>query len=149
MLWILRGYMSLDILESYTYLWEDTWGRYLLVQHPKNPEKYVICMKLAMSINQLIVDDNVYEDVVAKMLEAGAETRTQPVDFKDEFRIERLWTDRVNEFAIVPSGTNPQWRVIFHKNLKEGLSLPHLSRKQYKDVVDKMVKAGAEVWSKL
>ena len=119
-------------VEAYQFLWDNISRYYLMpseLSHTLDREfKYVIHKKELLEFAFVFVPSNIMPAVIDKLIEAGIEIVTEPIDWENFMNIERLWTDLVDEIALVPADTSVGYG-IYWKEIDEIFRLPALATK--------------------
>ncbi|MGJ3238827.1 MAG: hypothetical protein ACFE0Q_08995 [Anaerolineae bacterium] len=146
--------MLSEKFEDYSLLWMEP-NRHFLIANPKLSDKttsiqstYLIYRRHAMSISRVLVAKNLIENVIKKMLSVGVEVKSESIDLIEEFRVERLWADRAEEFTLIPDKRNSNNFYIFHKEFEEYVLLDQLDDEAYRKIVQNMINAGVEKMNK-
>ena len=85
-------------------------------------------------------------EIVQRMIDAGCEVLSGQPDFQEHRRIERLWTDRKDEFVIVKTINTLRPYKIYHPAYQQFLTFGEIDAEHYDAIVKKMLEAGVPLW---
>jgi|GEM_PF-4446608 len=131
---------------DYQHLWDNVSRYYLvpgeLASLPNRKFKYVIYQRLLLMRTIIFVPARLRNEVFDRMIEAGAEIITEPIDWDNFSNIERLWTDLLDEVALIPIDNGNDYK-IFHKVSGKTFGISASDKKQ--KIIESMINAGVEI----